>query len=72
MQFVRNLNDMDQILSLDLNGHVDIVPEYLTLRSIIRSFKVRGKPVIQSIERTVETGTYIFNTMLEWKNTSRT
>jgi hypothetical protein len=46
MQLVHNLNDMD----LD--------PEYLTLRNILRSFKVRGDPVIRSIERTAESGTY--------------
>jgi hypothetical protein len=50
MQLVHNLNDMDEILSLDLNKHVDLDPEYLTLRNILRSFKVRGNPVIQSIE----------------------
>jgi hypothetical protein len=60
MQLVHNLNDMDEIISLDLNEHVDINPEYLTLRNILRSFKVRGNPVIQSIERTAETGTYKF------------
>jgi hypothetical protein len=58
MQLVHNLNDMDEILSLDLNEHVDLDPEYLTLRNILRSFKVRGNPVIQSIERTTESGTY--------------
>jgi hypothetical protein len=31
---------MDEIISLDLNEHVDIDPEYLTLRNILRSFKV--------------------------------
>jgi hypothetical protein len=51
---------MDEILSLDLKEHVDIVPEYLTLRSIIRSYIVQGEPVIKSIERTVETGTCKF------------
>jgi hypothetical protein len=40
MQLVHNLNDMDEILSLDLHEHVDIDPEYLTLRNILRSFKV--------------------------------
>jgi hypothetical protein len=58
MQLVHNLNDMDEILSLDLNKHVDLDPEYLTLRNILRSLKVRVNPVIQSIERTAETGTY--------------
>jgi hypothetical protein len=58
MQPVHNLNDMDEILSLDLNEHVDLDPEYLTLRSILWSFKVWGNPVIQYIERTAESGTY--------------
>jgi hypothetical protein len=50
MQLVHNLNDMDEILSLDLNEHVDLDPEYLILTNILRRFKVRGDPVIQSIE----------------------
>jgi hypothetical protein len=40
MQLIHNLNDMDEILSLDLNEHVDLDPEYLTLRNILQSFKV--------------------------------
>jgi hypothetical protein len=40
---------MDEILSLDLNEHVDLDPEYLTLRNILRSFKLLGNPVIQYI-----------------------
>jgi hypothetical protein len=58
MQLVHNLNDMDEILSLDLNEHVDLDPEYLTLRNILRSFKVRGNPVIQSINLMAESVTY--------------
>jgi uncharacterized protein Usg len=58
MQLVHNLNDMDEILSLDVNEHVDLNPEYPTLRNILRSFKMRGNPVIQSIWRTAEPGTY--------------
>jgi hypothetical protein len=44
------------MLTLELNEHVDIVLEYLTLRNIIHSFKVRGDPAVQSIKRTAETG----------------
>jgi hypothetical protein len=58
MQLVHNLNDVDEILSLDLSEHVDLDPEYLTLRNILRSFKMRGNPVIQSIERMAESVTY--------------
>jgi hypothetical protein len=58
MQLVHNLNDMDEILSLDLHDHVDLDPEYLTLGNILRSFKVRGNPLIQSIEQTAESGTH--------------
>jgi hypothetical protein len=58
MQPVHNLNDMDEILSFDLYEHVDLDPEYMTLRNILRSFMVRGNLVIQSIERTAESGTY--------------
>jgi hypothetical protein len=35
IQLVHNLNDMDEILSLDLHEHVGLDPEYLTLRKII-------------------------------------
>jgi hypothetical protein len=67
MQLFNNLNDMDEILSVDLNEHVDLDLEYLTLRNIIRSFKVRGNPVIQSIERAAESGTYklLYHTAME-------
>jgi hypothetical protein len=50
MQLVHNLNDMDEILSLDLNEHVDLDPDYLTLRNILRSLKVLGNQVIQPIK----------------------
>jgi hypothetical protein len=72
MQLVHNLNDMDEIISLDLLEHVDLDPEYLTLRNILRSFKVRGNPVIQSIERTAESGTYKILYHAAMENTSRT
>jgi hypothetical protein len=67
MQLVHNLNDMDEIISLDLNKYVDLDPEYLTLRNILRSFKVRRNPVIQSIERTTESGNYklLYHTTME-------
>jgi hypothetical protein len=67
MQLVHNLNDMDEILSLDLHEHVDLDQEYLTLRNILRSFKVRGNPVIQYIERTAESGTckQLYHTAME-------
>jgi hypothetical protein len=73
MQLVHNLNDMDEILSLDLNEHVDLDPEYLTLRNTLQSFKVRGNPAIQTIEQTAESGTYklIYHAAME-KNMSRT
>jgi hypothetical protein len=35
MQLVHNSNDMDEIISLDLSEHVDIDPEYLTVRNIL-------------------------------------
>jgi hypothetical protein len=67
IQLVHSLNDMGEILSLDLNEHVDIVLEYLTLRSIISSFNVQGEPVIKSIELKVETGTckFLYNVGME-------
>jgi hypothetical protein len=58
MQLVHNLNDMDEILSLELSEHVYLDPQYLTLRNVLRSFKVWDNPVIQSIKQTAESGTY--------------
>jgi hypothetical protein len=54
MQLVHNLYAMDDFFSLDLNKHVDIAPENLTIGNIICSFKVRGEPVIHSIQQMVE------------------
>jgi hypothetical protein len=59
-RLVHSINGMEDILSLGLNAHFNITPEYLTIRSIICNFQVQGEPVIQSIEQTVETGTYKF------------
>jgi hypothetical protein len=58
---------MDEILSLDLNENVDLDPEYLTLRNILQSFKVRGNPGSSlSSERLKQelTNTYITQ---QWK-----
>jgi hypothetical protein len=60
MKLVHNLGDMDEVLDLELSEHVDISDEYLTLRNILRSFKVKNTPVIQSIENTNTPGTYRF------------
>jgi hypothetical protein len=51
---------MDEVLYLELSEHVDISDEYLTLRNILRSFKVKNIPVIRSVEKTNTSGTYRF------------
>jgi hypothetical protein len=40
MKLVHNMGYMYEVLDLELNEHVDISDEYLTLQSILRSFKV--------------------------------
>jgi hypothetical protein len=42
MQLVHSLNDMDEILSLDLNEHVDLDLEYLTLRNIYEATRCKA------------------------------
>jgi hypothetical protein len=60
MKLVNNVGDMDEVLDLEVNEHVGISDEYLTLRNILRSFKVKGNPVILSVEKTNTPGTYRF------------
>jgi hypothetical protein len=60
MKLVHSLGDMDEVLDLELNEHVDILNEYLTLRNILRSFKVKVIPVILSVEKTNTLVTYHF------------
>jgi hypothetical protein len=60
MKLVHSLGDMDEVLDLELSKHVDISDEYLTLRNILRSFKVKNTPVIRSVEKTNTLGTYRF------------
>jgi hypothetical protein len=43
-----------------ISEHVDISDEYLTLRNVLRSFKVKNTPVIRSVEKTNTLGTYRF------------
>jgi hypothetical protein len=58
MKLVHKLGDMDEVLYLELNEHVDISDEYLTLPNILRRFKVKGNPVILSVENTNTVGIY--------------
>jgi hypothetical protein len=51
---------MDKVLDLELDKHVDISDEYIALRNILRSFKVKGNPAIVSVEKTNTPGTYRF------------
>jgi hypothetical protein len=60
MKLVHNLGDMDEVLDLELSEHVAISDEYLTLRNMLRSFKVKNMPVILSVEKTNTPGTYRF------------
>jgi hypothetical protein len=60
MKLVHNLGDMDEVLDLELSEHVDISDEYITLRNILRSFKVKNIPVIRCVENTNTLGTYRF------------
>jgi hypothetical protein len=60
MKLVHNLGDMDGVLQLELNEHVDISDGYLTLRNILKGLKVKGDPVILSVEKTNTLGTYRF------------
>jgi hypothetical protein len=58
MKLVHNLGDMDEVLDLELSEHVDISEEHLTLRNILRSFKVKNTSVIRSVEKINTLGTY--------------
>jgi hypothetical protein len=60
MKLLHNLGDVDEVLDLELNEHVDISDEYLTLCNILRSFKVKGNPVILSVEKTNTLRNYRF------------
>jgi hypothetical protein len=60
MKLVYNLGDTDEVLDIELNEHVDISYEYLTLHTILRSFKVKVNPVILSVENTYTLGTCCF------------
>jgi hypothetical protein len=46
MKLVHNLGDMEEVLDIELSEHVNILDEYLTLRNILRSFKVKNILVI--------------------------
>jgi hypothetical protein len=60
IKLVHNLGDMDEVLDLELNEHIDISDEYLTIRNILRSFKVKGNPLIMLVEKNNTLGTYRF------------
>jgi hypothetical protein len=69
MKLVHNLGDMDEVIAIELNENVDISDEYLTLCNILRSFKVKGTPVILSVKKTNTPGTYRFFMRKQWRNT---
>jgi hypothetical protein len=60
MKLVHNLGEMDEVLYLDLNDHIDIPHDYRTLRNILRSFRVKNNQVIIMMEKTNKIGTYQF------------
>jgi HD superfamily phosphohydrolase YqeK len=49
MQLVHNLGEMDKVLDIELNEHVDIPHEYMTLCNIQRSFRVKDNQVINAV-----------------------
>jgi hypothetical protein len=59
-KLVHNLGDMDEVLDLELSEHASISDEYITLRNILRSLKVKNTPVIRSVQKTNTLGTYRF------------
>jgi hypothetical protein len=60
MKVVHNLGNMYEVLVLKLNEHVNISDEYLTLRNILRSFNLKGTPVMLLVEKTKTMDTYRF------------
>jgi hypothetical protein len=60
MKVLHDLGDMEEVLDLELNEHVDISDEYLTLHNILCSLKVNVIPVILSVEKTHTLKTYCF------------
>jgi hypothetical protein len=57
MKLVHNL---DEVLDIDLNDHVDTPHTYRTLRNILRSFRVKNNQVILMVEKMNTIGTYRF------------
>jgi hypothetical protein len=60
-KLVRNLGDVEEVLDLELNEHINISDEHLTLCNISWSFKVKGNQVIMSVEKTNTLGAYHFS-----------
>jgi hypothetical protein len=60
MKLVHNLGEMDEVLDIDINDHVDIPHEYRTIRNIWRSFRVKNDQVIRMVEKTKTIDTYQF------------
>jgi hypothetical protein len=60
MKLVHNLGEMDEGLDIDLNDHVDIPHENITLHNILRSFQVKNNQVILMVDKTNTIGTYRF------------
>jgi hypothetical protein len=60
MKLVHNLVEMDKVLDIDINDHIDIPHKYRTLRNILRIFRVNNNQVILMVEKTNTIGTYRF------------
>jgi hypothetical protein len=60
IKLVHNLGEIDEVLDIEINEHVDIPHEYRTLCNILRSFRVKNNQVIIMVEKTNTVGTYGF------------
>jgi hypothetical protein len=57
---VHNLGEMDEVMDIELNKHVDVPHECRTLRNILRSFRVKDNQVILVVKKTNMVGTHRF------------
>jgi hypothetical protein len=60
MKLVHNLGEIDDVLDIELNEHVDTPHEYRTLRNILRRFRVKDNQVILMEKKTNTVGMYRF------------
>jgi 3-methyladenine DNA glycosylase AlkD len=51
MKLVHSLGEIDKVLDIELNEHVGIPDKYITLRNILRSFRVKDNQVILTVKK---------------------